>query len=396
MVCLAKGMPDTPPLMTVSPTSATLLSMLRDEQPRTRAQLARLTGMGRSAVADRLNELHEAELVSPAGEQGSSGGRPPSTFAFDPGGGVALAVDLGMSHSRYAVTDLAGNLLRDRGEPVDLRDGPEAVLDHGHDVLAELLKDMDIGMERVVGVGLGFPGPIVDEDGRASSPASLPDWDQYAIADRLSQSIERPVTVERDVNAMALGEHTSAYPTVSDMMYVKVGSNVSAGIIAGGRLQSGTEGAAGTMGHIPVPQGPDVQCWCGHTGCLDAVASGQALISELAGKGHEVHHINDIGRMVQEGNSDAMRAVRRAGKSIGTVLAMCVDLLNPAVVVIGGGLSQTQENLTAGIREALYGNASPLSTRRLRVESTRTKRQGAILGASSMAINRWFDTLLAQ
>src|SRR5690625_6612478 len=110
-------------------SAGTLFQLVRDGRPRTRADLASVTGFARPTVAARIDELLSAGLIVPAGEASSTGGRPPATFAFNPGARIVLAADLGVSHGRLAVTDLASTVLAERSLEVAIADGPEVVLD---------------------------------------------------------------------------------------------------------------------------------------------------------------------------------------------------------------------------------------------------------------------------
>ena len=243
--------------------------------------LATLTGQARSTIAARVDLLLSSGLVAPAGEASSTGGRPPATFAFNPAARVVLAVDLGATHSRLALTDLVGTVLAEHHEPIAISEGPVPVLDRVVEVGLDLLGTAGRPISDLVSVGVGLPGPVEHSTGRPINPPIMPGWDDADVPALLSRKLRVPVLVDNDVNVMALGEHTSQWPEVDHLLFVKVATGIGAGIISDGHIRRGAQGAAGDLGHIAVPGGLDLPCRCGNTGCLEAVASGPAIASAL-------------------------------------------------------------------------------------------------------------------
>ncbi|MGJ9372371.1 ROK family protein [Nesterenkonia sp. CF4.4] len=367
------------------PNSAgALFQLLRDGTPRTRSDLTAMTGFARSTISARVEELLDSSLIRPAGENSSTGGRPPSTFSFNPDARAVLAVDLGGTHARIAVTDLAARVLAEKEQELDITRGPVAVLDAVGAIAMELLQEAGRGPEDLLGVGVGVPGPVEFATGRPMSPPIMPGWDHFDIPGHLRQWFPGPIMVDNDVNAMALGEHAVTYPGVANMMFVKVATGIGSGIISDGRLQHGAQGAAGDLGHIATPDGDTTQCTCGNSGCLEAVASGPAIAAQLRERGFDVPHHGAMLELVRSGDLEALRTVRQAGRQVGLVLAGCVNLLNPSVIVIGGVVSTAGEHFLAGIREAVYSRSLPLATQHLRIVATQTKARAGVLGASTL------------
>ncbi len=362
-----------------------LFQILRDGAPRTRAELAKSTGLARSTVAVRVDELMRMGLIAPVADAVSTGGRPPSQFALNPAAMVVIAADIGASHATVAITDLAGTILNEHSEPLDVTLGPERVLtwliENGRLLLAEAGRD-----ERsVAAIGIGVPGPVEHSTGRPVNPPIMPGWDRFDIPGWLQEHLPVPVLVDNDVNIMALGERNTAWPTVDHLMFVKVATGIGAGIISGGSLQRGAQGSAGDIGHVQVARGADVPCQCGNRGCLEALAAGPALARALGARGLDAHTGNDVIELVKRGNIDAIQAVRQAGRDIGEVLTVSVSLMNPSVIVIGGSMARVGEHLIAGVREAVYTRSMPLATEHLAIVQSTTGPKAAILGASMLA-----------
>lgn len=355
-----------------------LLRLLLDGEPRTRNQLMDLTGLARSTVTGRLEVLLAQEFVAPYEAAESTGGRPPARFRFNPSARQVLAADVGATHLTIALTDLSGLIIDSVTTLHNIADGPETVLaklaEHGHHLL---------GNGRLAGTGVGLPGPVEHLTGRPNHPPIMPGWDSYDVAGRLRREFAGPVLVDNDVNLMALGEHTGRYAEVEHLLFVKVATGIGAGVISGGRLHRGAQGAAGDIGHIQAP-GHTELCRCGNTGCLEAIASAAAIAARLRAAGLAAETSQDVVELIRAGNPVATQAVRQAGREIGTVLAACVSLLNPSVIVIGGSLSQAGDSLLAGIREAIYARSLPLATTALQVVASPTGREAPLRGAAVM------------
>ena len=375
------------PQPTAPPNGAgELLQLLRDQTPRTRAELAKLTGLARSTVGARVDALLASGLLAPSGEAASTGGRPPVRFAFNPEARVVVGADLGATHGRIALTDLTGRPLCEIGEDLEITDGPEVALDWVTSTTSKMLDLTGRTAADLIGVGIGLPGPVEHSSGRPMRPPIMPGWDGYDVPAHVTRVFDVPVLVDNDVNIMALGEHAVAHPDVEHLLFVKVATGIGAGIISGGRLHRGAVGAAGDLGHVAAPHAPEVLCSCGNLGCLEAVASGPAISRALAEIGITAGSNADIVDLVRGGNIPAAHAVRQAGRTIGEVLATCVSLLNPSVIVIGGSLAQAGESLIAGVREVVYGRSLPLATSNLQIVAATTGVQAGVIGAATMVI----------
>jgi predicted NBD/HSP70 family sugar kinase len=362
-----------------------VLRLLLDGQPRTRAELIDLSGLARSTVTGRIEALLASGLVVPSGEAASTGGRPPARFRFNPTARLILAADVGATHVSVALTDLTGEILDRSTTRLNIAEGPEVVLSEVARMGRVLLRAARRSVTDLAGTGVGLPGPVEHSTGRPNHPPIMPGWDSYDVVGRLSREHLGPVLVDNDVNIMALGEHAGEYADVEHLLFVKVATGIGAGVISGGRLHRGAQGAAGDIGHIQAP-GHDEVCRCGNTGCLEAVASATAVAGQLRAAGLEPSSSLDVVDLVRAGNTIATRTIRQAGREIGTVLAAAVSLLNPSVIVIGGSLSQAGDSLLAGIREAIYARSLPLATTDLRVVTARSGQDAALRGAATLVL----------
>ncbi len=365
-----------------------IIQMLRDGRPRTRTDLADLTGRGRSTIANRLERLIELKLVATNGEASSTGGRPPNTFSIDTSARLAVAIDIGATHVRVALADLSANILAERRVDLGPDDGPDVVLQIVVSIVTDLLDTLQRPLTDVVGAGVGVPVSVWQPGGRPRNPPPMPGWDGVDVVSELSPLLAGvPVLVDNDANLMALGERASAHPDVSNLVFVKVATGIGAGVIADGRLIHGEDGAAGDIAHIMTPSAAGLVCRCANTGCLEAVAGGLAIQADLAAHGLPVASNADIITLARAGNAQTMTRLRAAGRDIGTVLAGYVSVMNPSLIVVGGKLAEAGEQLLAGIRESVYGHSLPQATQNLRILTSRTMGRAGVLGASHLVID---------
>ncbi|GAA5145604.1 ROK family protein [Nocardioides marinquilinus] len=384
------------------PGGGNLLSLMLDGQPRTRADLIELTGLARSTVAVRIDGLLSLGLLQPSGRSRSTGGRPPTRFAFNRDARLVLAADFGATHGRVALTDLTARVVAEQTAELRIADGPESVLGWLVQIAPTLLESVGRTVDDLAGIGIGLPGPVEHHTGRPVKPPIMPGWDGFDVVGWVRQRIDAPVLVDNDVNMMALGEHSVAYPDVEHLVFVKVATGIGAGIISGRRLHRGAQGSAGDLGHVQSPRGGDALCDCGNTGCLEAIASSRAIAQEI---GVAQATATDATRAIIErlggGDRETIAAIRRAGRDIGEVLASCVSLLNPSVIVLGGALAGGAPSLLAGVREVIYARSLPLATGDLSVVPAQTGEHAGVVGAATMAVQQFLapesvDAMLAR
>ena len=366
--------------------SGALLRLIRDGEAMTRAELARRTGLARSTLAQRVDALLAHRLLQETNGSASTGGRPPGMLTFNRDAGIVLVADLGATHSRLAACDLSGSALAEVALDQDIAAGPEAVLSWVDDRFGELLAEAGRSRGHVWGIGLGVPGPVAFSTGQPVNPPIMPGWGGFSIPSWFAGRYEAPVLVDNDVNIMALGERFTHWREAEHLLCVKVGTGIGCGIVAGRQIHRGAQGAAGDIGHVRIGGHDDLHCRCGNTGCLEAVAGGRALAQRLARAGLDASHSRDVVRLVRAGEPEAIRIVREAGRSLGEVLAAAVNFFNPAAIVIGGDIAETDEQLLAGVREAIFQRSLPLATRDLRIVRSRLGDRAGITGAALLAI----------
>lgn len=383
-----------------------VLDEIRLGRARSRADLVAGTGLSRGVVSQRVGELLDRGLVVEDERGPSTGGRPPRRLTFRGDAGHVLVADLGATSIDVAVTTLDGRILAHLDEPANIAAGPEVALARVDELFDELRAPRRRLPGRLWGVGIGVPGPVEFRTGRPIFPSIMPGWDNYPVRERLADRFGAPVWVDNDVNVLALGEWRSGIAAGHDnVIVVKIGTGIGAGIIADGRLHRGAQGSAGDVGHIHVSDDRSVVCRCGNTGCLEALAGGEAigrdgeaaardgrsprLRSVLDGRGEVT--AEDVARAASFGDAVALDLLQTAGRRVGLMLASVVNFFNPSLVVIGGGVAQGGDALLASIREVVYGRGLPLATRDLLIQRSSLGSLAGVIGGSAMVVDQLFS-----
>ncbi|NBR65405.1 MAG: ROK family transcriptional regulator [Micrococcales bacterium] len=372
-------------------SSGRLLQLFRDGQPHTKAEMAELTGLARSTISLRLDPLIELGLIAPATSATSTGGRPSARLLLNEDAFVVAGVDFGATHAVASLADLSGKILVAIDTKRQISDGPEVCLRWMIEEIRHLLSGLGLKEDRLLAIGIGVPGPVEHESGKPANPPIMPGWDGFDIPARVNQDLDAKVLVDNDVNVMAIGERHLTYPDVDHLIFLKAATGIGSGIISDGRLQRGSQGTAGDIGHVRVSRGDNIACRCGNYGCLEAVAGSPAVIKNINDAGLPVRNMSDLVDATKRSKVEAIQAVRQAGRDIGEVLSTCVSLMNPSIIVIGGSMASAGEHLIAGVREAVYSRSMPLASESLSIVQSKAGKEVGIIGASVMAIEHVLD-----
>jgi predicted NBD/HSP70 family sugar kinase len=234
----------------------------------------------------------------------------------------------------------------------------------------------------------------------------MPGWDHYPIRDHLRDLWGVPVSLGNDAEYGALGEWAyGAGRDETNLVYVKVGSGIGVGLMIGGAIYRGSSGAAGEIGHITIDErGP--RCSCGNRGCLDAVAGGRAIAMNAIravrlGEQTRLTNIQpiesltawDVGEAARLGDLVAQRIVSDAGANLGIAIANTVNLINPGMVIVGGGVAQMGDLLLEPIRRAVTERCLTASANSVRITTATLGRRATSVGAVVQALTVALHTM---
>jgi predicted NBD/HSP70 family sugar kinase len=373
---------------TSASTAGDICTLIRDRLATTRAEIGNRTGLSRTAVSVRVSALAARGLIIETEQAPSTGGRPATLLTFNADAGVVLSAAIGRSRTRLGVCNLTGEILALTDIDQEIGIAPDALMPDVVKGLDVLLEESGHRGDRIYGVGLSLPGTVDQQRGCSLDSPIMRGWDGVALAPFFAELTDAPVMLDNDANVIALAERRGERAAFDDLLLIKASTGLGAGIISGGTLQRGAVQAAGEFGHNKTPAAAGLPCRCGDTGCLEAIAGGWALVHALQQQGRSVGHIRDVVELANSGNAEARRMIRESGRHVGEVIAAAVNLLNPAVLVIGGDMARAYDIFVAGLRETLYGNATALATRVLQVVPSTYGDRSSVIGSATMVLNQ--------
>ena len=316
-----------------------------------------------------------------------------------------IGLDLGGTNLKAAVVDGQGGLLAKISAPTIRGQGPEPVIAAMVDSAAAVVSQAGLKMSQIAAVGIGSPGPINLDKGLLVSAPNLPDFRDVPIRDRISQAIGKPTVLDNDANVAAFAEYwigAGRDPSVRHLVALTLGTGIGSGLIVDGKILHGGFGNGGEAGHMIVqPNGR--QCGCGQLGCLEAYASAsqtalraaEAIEAAPPGQHTTLRTITtdpastltakDVFDAAIAGDSLAQRIADETATYLGIACVNLCRLLDPQMIVFGGGMVQAGDYLLDRVRQAYQHNNWQMAPSRVRIEPAVLGSDAGVIGAAAIA-----------
>lgn len=360
----------------------------------TQAEIARSTGLSAATVSNIVRELKDGGTVEVTPT--SAGGRRARSVSLSGDAGIVIGVDFGHTHLRVAVGNLAHQVLAEESEPLDVDASSAQGFGRAEQLVNRLIETTGISPGKVIGVGLGVPGPIDVESGTLGSTSILPGWTGINPSEELAARLGVPVYVDNDANLGALGELVwGSGRGVKDLAYIKVASGVGAGLVIDGHIYRGPGGTAGEIGHITLDESGPV-CRCGNRGCLETFTAARYVLPLLRPSHGPDLTMERVVQLAREGDPGCRRVIGDVGRHIGSGVANLCNLLNPSRVVLGGSLAEAGELVLAPIRDSVSRYAIPSAGRQLSVLPGALGARAEVLGALALVLSEMGDSTLLE
>jgi N-acetylglucosamine repressor len=357
-----------------------VLRALYDLGPISRAEIARLTGLTRTSVGELVAELQAEGLARDAGKAPSTGGKAPTLVELVHDARHVVTLDLGERTFTAALLDLRGTILRRATRDLDGADG-DAALALVHDLIDEILAGLHAP---ILGIGVGTPG-IVGSDGTIRWAVNLA-WSDLPLADILRARFDLPAVVVNDSRAAALATFLfEGEDRPNNLVAIKVGRGIGAGLVLGGELFLGDGDGAGEIGHVVVePDG--AECHCGRFGCLETVASATAILRAAERAGLPAATLPELAALARAGDETALAITRAAGRALGSAIAGLIGTLDIRHMVVHGSVTALGDPWLEAIRdEATRRSLGPLA-RETRLIDGGTGDDLTLLGACALLL----------
>jgi glucokinase len=311
-----------------------------------------------------------------------------------------LAIDLGGTKIMAAIVSHQGQVVAKEYHPTLAKEGPPSVINRLFSAIDHLLEVRNIGLSQLHGISIAAAGAIDLDQGVVTSSPNLPGWCDIPLRDTLNRKYKVNTFLINDASAGAVGEHEfGAGRGINNLIYLTVGTGIGGGIIINGRLYLGPSGSAGEIGHMTIDvNGP--RCSCGNIGCLETLASGTAIAREAIRRislgersiltemvEAKIENITaELVRMAaQGGDSLALEVISQAATYLGVGMVNLVNIFNPEMIIVGGGVMQMGDLLLEPARQVVKERAFPLAARAVRIVPSQLGDNAAVLGAAVFA-----------
>lgn len=364
-----------------------------------RIELSRQIGLTRAALTAIVNDLIQAGLVRESAGQ-HIGGRNPINLEINPEVGRVLGIDIGSTHITIVLANYQAQVLAETNAPMDVMLGPDFCMNRLIKLIEDWLPTTKTTLSEITAAAVGVPGPVVSDTGIVGAPPIMPGWDKFPIRDWLEERLGCPVSLGNDAEFGALGEWAfGAGRGEKNLAYIKVGTGIGAGFLLDGQIYRGTTGSAGEIGHITLEENGPL-CSCGNRGCLEAMAGGRSLAQRaregvLKGRRTMLSEIlptdsltaQDVINAARRGDLFSQQLITESGYHLGTAIAGLVNLINPEIIVIGGGVAQLGDLLLDPIRKTVKERSLLVSWQAVRISAAVLGRRSSALGAVAQALS---------
>lgn len=378
---------------------ANVLDLIRRNGSLSQAEIAKKLSLQPSTILRIVNELVDEQLIVEIGktEVGAKGGRRASLLGLNGKGPYAIGIDLASDEMIGVLVNLTGDVICEVRRPFSPESGAAIILDEVKMVVSQLLTSPSIQSEKVLGIGVSMPGKVNSSEGISVYAIGFKNWRNVPLVKELESYFQIPVYLEHDIRSMAFGEIWFG-KECTNMICLGFRRGIGLATIINGELYRGSHEFAGDVGHVVVdPNGP--LCRCGRRGCLEAIASEKAIISqyrEYANQNNlklESLTMQTIYKEMKKGTPVVMELVKGAANHMGRVLVDLVRIFDPERIIIGGNSIATSLEFQQYIRSFFQENQPNYADPNMTIESTHFGDNCSAVGAAAIILSSLFKPI---
>ncbi|MBN2323251.1 MAG: ROK family transcriptional regulator [Spirochaetes bacterium] len=385
-----------------------ILLTLQRKNPISRAEIARLSNLTPATVSRVVTELLKRKILRERGPGVSIGGRRPVLIEFNPEAFYLAGIDLGITKVTGVIIDLHGNILSKAKLDIDVSEGKDRIIEWMLTVTKKALSSTSrLIRSKLTGIGVSLSGIIDTNKGLSVFSPSIPNWHNVPIVQLFQNEFHLPVFIENDARAMALAEaRYGAGRNYDNFFCINIGHGIGSGIIINKELYRGKTSTAGEFGHMTlVPSGP--LCHCGNRGCVEVMAGGHAitasairvassggntLIKELVEGDIKKINAEVVALAAKKGDDIALRLLNEVGRYLGIAIANIINLLNPELIVIGGGVSNAGEFFFEEIKNVIKKRAFTTMVNNPEIVTSALGDDASSIGAAALVLSEIIST----
>ncbi len=379
-----------------------VLNIIHTSESLSRAEIARISGLSAPTISRIVKDLLAEGLAREIGEGVSHGGRRSTLLKFSDRKNFIIGIDLGTTNIYGVLTDFDAKIIAEVNTPTCVEEGFASVMQRTSDVIGSLINEPSVKEKRIYGIGMAVAGLI---NRKHNIVEFSPDfhWHNVDVVESLSRVHHYPIIFDNVTRVMAMGERWFGLgKEYNNFICVNVGYGIGAGIIIEGKPLYGPLGMAGEFGHITLDKDSLVQCDCGNFGCLEALASGNAIAKSAKKRltegersilfdlcGGEIAKVTAamVANAAKQGDALAWNVFDRAMEYLGIGIAGLVNLFSPEAVVIGGGVAQAGDILFEKVRKTVNARSLNMVSSTMPIRPATFGLKTAVLGAVSLVLN---------
>jgi len=375
----------------------TLLRLLQESGPCSKADLVRASGLSAPSVTNVVATLISTGIVETVGEGDSTGGRPPDILRFKAEYGCVAGVEITRDVLRFLLADLNGRELTQSETLIEKsKSTPRQICRQIAKELGQLLRKRRLSRNQLFRITVGVPAIVNVDEGTVLAFTALEDWNRVSLGPMLARELKCPVLVDNDTNLAAEGEfHFGAARGESDFVFITIGDGVGAGVFLNGRIYRGSQWSAGEIGYLRVPdisrEHPSIHKY----GKLETALSAAGILKSWRASGQasslrsRVIRVADVWDLAASGNAEAKRLLRQHATILADVILDLALILNPNLILLGGEVGN-HPALLREVKVLLAGSEFAV----LRVALGALGVPAVLLGAVSIALEPTFLRLL--
>jgi predicted NBD/HSP70 family sugar kinase len=374
-----------------------------------RSELSALTGYSAFLVSKLCESLLKKGFITEVGSGDSSGGRRPTLLSIAPGLGKIVGLHVGRVNARVVVTDICGNELAFLKSPSRISVGPNVAMPHLIDLVEKGLQEAKVKREELLGIGVGISGILDRAAGTTLYWPKVPQWVNVPVRRIFSEHFGFAPEIEDTPRTMALAERRLGLARQAEnWIYLMIGASMGSAIFVDRKLYTGSRGFSGEFGHMSV-QANGPLCGCGNRGCLNTFVSATALIQaaqaavseglsaqlwELCDGDSSQISVDLIVRAAAAGDRFSVRLLSDLGERLGNAMVVLVNLLDPELIVIGGGLAaDAGEVLLPIVQKTVAEGVLPRTAQNLRIHISELREVDWAIGASLLVGKKALEKL---
>jgi len=383
-----------------------VLNVIRDKGPLSRADVSRRTKLTRSTVSSIVSYLTKKNLVRETGLSSSGVGRRGILLELNPKAYYIVGIDLGTLNTIAAVVDLEGKIVERVEHPTNGEKNRDDVIERVKAAIHEVISASNLNLQKIAGIGLAVPGLV---DSKKGMILFIPNfgWKDTPLREILEEEFHTPIFIDNNANAMALSEAQFGIGRgVKNFICVNIGIGIGSGVIINREIYRGETECTGEIGHTTVDyNGP--KCSCGNNGCLEVMAAGPAIarravkairegrktvITELVEDNLNQITAAVVARAANQGDRLAREIMEKTGEYLGTGIANIINLFNPQMVIIGGGVAQAGNLIFDPLKRIMKKRAFSVPAKVVKIATPSLGRDCTVIGAASLVLKEIFKS----